>query len=477
MEVTGEPIRGVIFDLDGVLIESADCHRAAFQQVLRQLGVDDFEYAPYAGWRTREVVEDVARSRQLNLSEESINAAARQKSLLARKLLQERPAVAPGCESLLANLAASYRLALASSGSRTSVASFLKLTGSRSLFFSVLSGDDVAHAKPHPEIYLRSAAALGLSPCECVVVEDAVSGVQAARAAGAQVVGLSGTVPAKTLREAGAHAVASDLSELAKFLPRQAPVDASGWTAIIPAAGRGSRLGFQRPKILYPVAGRLILDWLLDSLEGCVSRFVFVLSPAGVAEVSEELGRRVPGRFDIAIQETPKGMGDAVAAGLSWVRTAHVAILWGDQVALRRSSVQACLSLHAGPLSPEATVPTLTRANPYIHFERDESGNLVRLRQRREGDDMPAIGESDAGFFCFETQAVRQLLKDGIRQGIATGAATGECNFLPVIPLAASRGLVLTPRIVLLEETIGINSSQDVAGVEKFLRSGHGCTA
>ena len=57
------------------------------------------------------------------------------------------------------------------------------------------------------------------------------------------------------------------------------PVNPSRWTAVIPAAGRGSRLGSDRPKILYPVAGRLLIEWLLDFLEPNCSRLVFVLSP------------------------------------------------------------------------------------------------------------------------------------------------------------------------------------------------------
>src|SRR5580693_3031525 len=89
-------------------------------------------------------------------------------------------------------------------------------------------------------------------------------------------------------------------------------VDSSLWTAIVPAAGRGSRLGSDRPKILYPVADRLLIEWLLDFLEPNCRRLVFVLSPSGMAEVRTELERLIPGRYDIVIQQTPLGMGDAV---------------------------------------------------------------------------------------------------------------------------------------------------------------------
>jgi len=249
-------------------------------------------------------------------------------------------------------------------------------------------------------------------------------------------------------------------------------VDSELWTAVIPAAGRGSRLGFHRPKILYPVAGRPILDWLLDFLSPNCSELVFVLSPDGAADVSSELARRLPGRYKVVIQETPTGMGDAVALALPVVRTPHTVVVWGDQVALRRWSVEACLRLQQGPLAPDMTCPTVMRDRPYIHFERNAQGRIAALLQAREGDVMPARGESDTGFFCFRTPVLVRLLED-LRRMPANGRGTGEFNFLPVIPMAARQGTVITPRLMSVEETVGVNSAEDAGGLEEFLRRTH----
>lgn len=246
------------------------------------------------------------------------------------------------------------------------------------------------------------------------------------------------------------------------------------WTAVIPAAGRASRLGFDKPKILYPVAGRTILEWLLDLMAPGCSRVVIVLSPGGREVVEPELARLIPGRFETVIQEEPRGMGDAVQAALTAVRTPRVALVWGDQVALRRNSVEACLRLHAGPLEPAVTCPTVWREHPYIHFDRDEAGTIAGLRQAREGDVMPDRGESDTGFFCFQATDLRGLLAAGQADASEIGRATGELNFLPVIPLAARRGLtVLTPHLMTLEETVGINSAADAQLVESYLHRSH----
>jgi HAD superfamily hydrolase (TIGR01509 family) len=463
-------IRGIVFDLDGVLIHSAPSHSAAFQQVFARRGIQDFEYAPYAGWRTPEVIADVLKRRGRSVGAGIIAEMAHEKSGLARQLLEASRPVAKDCAATLAELAGGFQIALASSGSRTNVDAFCKWTGSRSLFRSVLSGEDVIKAKPDPEIYLRSAEALGLEARECLVVEDAVAGVAAARAAGCPVVAVAGTCPAEALLQAGAERVVADLSGL---VARPVAVDPACWTAVVPAAGRGTRLGFSRPKILYPLGGRAILDWLLDFLVPNCGSLVLVLSPEGAGEVRAALEQRIPGRFAVVIQETPTGMGDAVALALPHVRTRHAAVVWGDQVALRRESVETCMRLHQGPLEPGVTCPTVLRANPYIHFERDETGRLVGLKQDRERDAMPETGESDTGFFCFETATLRRLL-DQLRTAGSLGTTTREFNLLPVIPLAAQRDVVLTPRVMRLEETVGVNTREDAALVEACLGRAHG---
>jgi bifunctional N-acetylglucosamine-1-phosphate-uridyltransferase/glucosamine-1-phosphate-acetyltransferase GlmU-like protein len=250
-------------------------------------------------------------------------------------------------------------------------------------------------------------------------------------------------------------------------------VDPALWTAVVPAAGRGSRLGFDKPKILYPVAGQPIIDWLLRLLLPACSRIVFVLSPDGRDPVEQYLTGRWPAdRCETAVQEVPTGMGDAVHAGLAHVRTPLVCVVWGDQVALRSESVQACLRLQQGRLRPDMTVPTVFRDNPYIHFERNENGRIRSLLQAREGDRMPPRGESDTGFFCFRTEALRELLTEVRRRPEQTGAATREFNLLPIIPLAAQQDrTVLTPHVMKIEETVGINSADDARHLETWLRS------
>ncbi len=94
---TAGNIQGVVFDLDGVLIHSTATHASAFQEVLSEFGIGDFDYTHYAGWRTPEVIMAEFRRCDLSISPEIIHAAAARKTLLARRKLAETNPVDADC--------------------------------------------------------------------------------------------------------------------------------------------------------------------------------------------------------------------------------------------------------------------------------------------------------------------------------------------------------------------------------------------
>ncbi len=239
-------------------------------------------------------------------------------------------------------------------------------------------------------------------------------------------------------------------------------VDPALWTAVIPAAGRGSRLAFDKPKILFPVAGETILARLAHLLSAFCSEFVFVLSPGGAPLVQPEVEALLPNRYRIAIQNTPRGMADAVASGLPAVRTPNIVIVWGDQLALKSSSLDFSMRLLQSEAQSYAVCPTVLRERPYIHFNRDEGGRVTRVLQQREGDSLPLQGESDSGVFFFRTAPLREYMATLQGEAVAIGPETGEWNFLPIFPLIdAEPGRLITARIMTEAESVGINTVAD----------------
>lgn len=224
-------LRVIVFDMDGVLIHSAPCHRQAFVDVLQPLGINSFEYSRFAGWRTREVIEFVLAEAGIAAPESLIAETAAEKSRRAREILEAAEPLAQGCVEVLCELdRAGFVIALASSGSTESVGAFLAATRTSSLFRSVLTGNDVRLAKPDPEIYSRTFECLGVLPEQGLIVEDAVAGVRAARAAGSRAVAVEGTCRPEDLRAAGALDVLSGIAALPAWLTRQ---------GVCPVPGKG----------------------------------------------------------------------------------------------------------------------------------------------------------------------------------------------------------------------------------------------
>jgi len=207
-------LQAVVFDLDGVLMESTPWHAQAYREVLAGAGVSGFSYARFAGMRTRDVMEVINREEARGWDAARIGELSAAKTGRALELIQANRPLVPGCVELVRGLADRYRVGLASSASRESVAWFLKASGLE--FGVVLTGGDVKEAKPSPEIYLRAIEALGGG--EALVVEDAVAGVRAGRAAGARVWGVLTSSDEASLREAGAERCFASLGEMGEAL-------------------------------------------------------------------------------------------------------------------------------------------------------------------------------------------------------------------------------------------------------------------
>jgi len=187
-------IRGVIFDLDGVLVTTDELHYRAWQQLADEEGI------PFDR-RINERLRGVSRMDSLAILLERAGrsydelervALAERKNVRYRELLRTlTPAdVLPGAREMLAELKRrGIRVAVASSSRNArTILDRVGLTGS--LFDAIVDGNDITRSKPDPEVFLLAARRLGLAPAECLVVEDAAAGIEAGRRAGMHVFGI-----------------------------------------------------------------------------------------------------------------------------------------------------------------------------------------------------------------------------------------------------------------------------------------------
>lgn len=192
----------VIFDMDGVIVDSEPRHERAFLEVVREIGYagrHGLQFSDYVGRSDQELWLDfVARNRPKQRAEELL---AMKRKRLVEFLRREQPLFA-GLPELVERLAARYPLALASGSERPVVEEVLRL-GSVGRFFSVVVTDtEVARGKPAPDIFIRAAQLLGVAPTACCVVEDSKPGVAAGLAAQMRVIAITNTHPAGELRDA-----------------------------------------------------------------------------------------------------------------------------------------------------------------------------------------------------------------------------------------------------------------------------------
>lgn len=242
---------------------------------------------------------------------------------------------------------------------------------------------------------------------------------------------------------------------------------------VIPAAGLGSRLGAAVPKVLVPVAGTTMLDRLL-ALYRDHDRVVVIVSPAFAAAVKRHVSVRADAdRIACVEQPQPTGMLDAILLAVpaaARAKPSSVWITWCDQVAVHPKTIERLAARTSVADQHELVFPTVRQEQPYIHLERDGSGRIVRVLHRREGDAMPAVGESDMGLFALSPAAFFERLPAYSRE-VEIGHATGERNFLPFIPWLARTETVATFPAETPMEAVGINTPEDLARVEAYFRS------
>jgi HAD superfamily hydrolase (TIGR01509 family) len=207
------PILAVIFDMDGVLTDSEPLINAAAIAMFAEKGlkVRSEDFHPFVGTGEDRYIGGVAQRYQFNLD---LPEAKRRTYELYLNMVPTRLVSFPGAQELVVACRKSgLRLAVASSADRVKIEANLAKIGLRTeTWDAVITGEDIIAKKPAPDIFLHAAAKLGIPSSQCVVVEDAVNGVLAAKAAGMRCVAVAQTFPAHLL--GAADLVRSAISDL-----------------------------------------------------------------------------------------------------------------------------------------------------------------------------------------------------------------------------------------------------------------------
>ena len=192
----------VIFDMDGVIVDSEPLHERAFLEILQEIGYRDthgMNIADFVGRSDQELWTAFVARHKPRQSLEELLAMKRQRVL---EILRHQQPLFAGLPELIQELAARYKLALASGSERPVVDAVLAFEGLGKFFQVTVSGSDIVQGKPAPDIFLRAAQLLEVVPTDCWAIEDSKPGITAGLAAGMRVIAITNTHQASELQQA-----------------------------------------------------------------------------------------------------------------------------------------------------------------------------------------------------------------------------------------------------------------------------------
>ncbi|MEE9609192.1 MAG: NTP transferase domain-containing protein [Myxococcota bacterium] len=237
--------------------------------------------------------------------------------------------------------------------------------------------------------------------------------------------------------------------------------------ALVPAAGRGTRLGIDGPKVLAPISDdKTIWDVLYAALHPRVDRIHVVLAPSAqplFESQLEQTGRCA--RVSTSVQTRPIGMGDAIfSSHAAWSHYQRMLVIWGDQVLVSDQTLREVIAVQARSGASSFTLPVVQPKAPYVEYCFDGSGRLERVLQSREGEACREGGYADIGLFVLGTESLKECWEQYAVQA-ARGSATGELNFLPFLPYLSTRCGWRVQRVEVddVDEARGVNTPEDLA--------------
>jgi len=208
-------LRAVIFDFNGIIVDDEPIHFKLFQRVLGEEGItltEEAYYARYLGFDDRGAFMAGFREHGRPLSDAKLAALIKRKADYYQEAIRNHVTVFPGVKNLVADLARTLPLAVASGALRHEIETILKTLGLLDHFRAIVAAEDVTQGKPEPEIYLKALAALNahggngkpIAAADCVVIEDSKEGIRGARRAGMKCLAVTNSHPPELLSEATA---------------------------------------------------------------------------------------------------------------------------------------------------------------------------------------------------------------------------------------------------------------------------------
>jgi HAD superfamily hydrolase (TIGR01509 family) len=195
-------VEAIIFDMDGVIVDSEPCHERAFREIFHEMGYGEthgMDFESYLGRSDRALWLDFIEKHK---PPQSLDELAEWKQRRFLEMIKRDQPIFESLPQLVEKLSRRYKLAVASGSFHPVIDEVLAMKELRQFFSAVVSVQDVARGKPAPDVFLRAAQLLEVRPQGCCVIEDAAAGVEAALAAEMSVIAITNSLMADKLSRA-----------------------------------------------------------------------------------------------------------------------------------------------------------------------------------------------------------------------------------------------------------------------------------
>jgi len=233
------------------------------------------------------------------------------------------------------------------------------------------------------------------------------------------------------------------------------------FTFILPAAGKSARFETKKSKIFYKYKNKILISHVIDKCLNFTKNIIIISNRKNLKELKANLKKYKNMKFKILVQKQQRGMGHAINIAMNKVNTKYSSVIWPDQIYLSIVTIKKTIDFFLEKKSI-LCFPVYKKKIPYAYILRDKSKNFKDIIQTRETNQKVKVGESDCGFFVFQSKIIRRKLKFLIKKKLIITKKTKEIDFLKSFKFLNKLGRIDTIKANSYKDTIGINYLEDL---------------
>ena len=238
-------------------------------------------------------------------------------------------------------------------------------------------------------------------------------------------------------------------------------MNSKSWTAIIPAAGRGTRFSKFKNKIFFHYKKKSILEHLIFKISKLTEKIIIIINKKDLKEAKKILKKfNKKNKIIFSFQNKPEGMASAIEIGLRRTYSKYFYTIWCDQIGISTRTIKKTIIFHEKN-NYISTFPITYLKRSYTLVKKDRSHFLIKVYQSRENEFKNKEGYNDCGFFCCNTNFFKKNLKKLIKSKKILTKKTKEHDFLHALNVFANTKKIMTLISKNKYDAVGINFKKD----------------